>query len=254
MPTFYYEQMMDDHTCAVVSDCATTAGTWVSWCSRYSEASTTGYITYEFQAAQSAAWRVWVLSDNVSTTSAEYSRNMHPVPQRAISEEEREQLREQSQRDNEARLQRYAEERRLIAEAQQLMTEQLAVTTAKSKELLEQYLSDEQREEHNIFGNFHVIGQDGTRFRVETRRTGNVVEVNEDNEAVARYCLHAVAPVPVYDDMLIALLMLKHDLENYRRIANKTEIRRVGPSRRAVRLPRYAMHEEQPAAQEPQPA
>jgi hypothetical protein len=56
-----------------------------------------------------------------------------------------------------------------------------------------------------------------------------VLEIAEkDNKevAVARYCLHAVAPVPLADDMLIALVLLRSNEAEYHRIANKTAFER----------------------------
>ena len=68
---------------------------------------------------------------------------------------------------------------------------------------------------------FHVTGPSGARYRVECNRThGNVFEVDAQGRKLRGFCSYALQNVPAYDANVAQMLMLQHDDEAFRRVAN----------------------------------
>ncbi len=102
---------------------------------------------------------------------------------------------------------------------------QRALANEHALKLLTAQLDDTQRTDLAATGSFKLTSKEGRKYQIQCRRAGNVVEyVIEDGVeiAIARYCYHFIDHVPVADDMLLALLMLRFKEAEYLRIANKS--------------------------------
>lgn len=197
-----------------------TGSAWVGWC-QSTNASTIIRVKVNWDGSQAAleAWEAWQAICWDDSPRA-YVGKVKP--------------REQTAEEREAEKQRLLEENRRLVAAREEAERKLAEETARRKKaeetaelLLISYLDTLQKAQYEREKAFTVIGESGKRYRVERRRSGNVVELEERDGkhlGVARYCAHHVADVPVGDDMLAAMLMLRHDEKEYLKIANRTKV------------------------------
>ncbi len=90
----------------------------------------------------------------------------------------------------------------------------------RAKALLESVMDEEQRKEAAEKSQFHVRSSKGKVFRIRTTHaSGNVEEIDEKGEAVARYCAHPRG-VPLGDQLLAQKLALETDEESFLKVAN----------------------------------
>lgn len=96
----------------------------------------------------------------------------------------------------------------------------------RAKQLLLELLSSEQQAEYREDSAFHVIAEDGTRYRVKEGWSGNVEELDAEGQPVARFCIHPREQVPIADNMALQKMLLETDVVRFRSVANKTDIPR----------------------------
>jgi hypothetical protein len=92
---------------------------------------------------------------------------------------------------------------------------------AAARELLLSMLDDEQRDEYEGDGRFHVHTADGERcYRITKGQSGNVLLI-KDGRAKRRYCIHPPGlRYPDEDAMVAQMMMLETDEAEFLRIAN----------------------------------
>jgi len=99
----------------------------------------------------------------------------------------------------------------------------------RARDLLIEHLTPEQRETFVRHGWFVVEGgQSKTRYRIHTDRgpAGNIHELDITGNAVAQLCGHIRhMSLPLCDEVLAQMIMLKADEEGYRRLANRSRLR-----------------------------
>lgn len=117
----------------------------------------------------------------------------------------------------EARAARYARKARRDARRREL-------AEVRGQRLLHELLTDEQAAEYAERRSFHVRVRDRT-FRVNRGKAGNITEVDEAGQAIAKYCVHLYGDEPTEDSMVAQLLMLQTDIEEFERRANITRYR-----------------------------
>lgn len=91
----------------------------------------------------------------------------------------------------------------------------------KAKKLLIEHLSTAQRDEYEKTGSF-VVTVEGTRYRIDTGRSGNVKEYDQAGKLIYSYCIHPREDVPDEDTMLAQKLLLETDTPAFKRIANRS--------------------------------
>lgn len=243
MPPYEYSEFVDYMRCGS-SGTGTCAQVWYEWNVRYDgngrpTAFTTnasdpwGAWVHECGGSTETTYdrhgymEVWVKWNSNSATGHQtymklsQPRNAPPLEAHVYTEEElaeRSRLAAERQAEGEARVKRWEEE-------EKARKEKLREIEAVAERLLLSYLDDEQTKDYEAAQAFHVISQEGKRYRIERKRSGNVLELEKQEGqevAVARYCLHSVAHVPLGDDMLVALIMLRSSEKEYKQIANRT--------------------------------
>ncbi len=100
-----------------------------------------------------------------------------------------------------------------------LSREMRDLANRRSRQLLETFLSLEQRKELANSRAFHVRAPDDKIYRIRYRHQHNV-DLIENGQATVRYCLIMKEPVPIYDLMLGQKILLEKDPETFFRIAN----------------------------------
>lgn len=98
----------------------------------------------------------------------------------------------------------------------------------RAKALLEESLSEKQREEMEKERYFTVESKDSKRrYRVRTDkgRHGNIEELDEQGRAVATLCCAPQGAIPLGDALLGQKLALEADEEMFRKAANRTALR-----------------------------
>jgi hypothetical protein len=164
---------------------ASTTNTWYTWNGDWNS------------TASSTTWNLWCSSDTTSNAcNAEYG-NAYRQP---TTEERAESERVRAER----------EERRRAAKA-------------KAEALLQENLSERQREELSAHRYFTVEGgQSKRRYRVKAGMGchGNIIEVDEAGCEVNSLCAAPRGDIPEGDYLLSQKLFLEHDEERFRQIAN----------------------------------
>lgn len=90
----------------------------------------------------------------------------------------------------------------------------------RAKDLLESAMDEEQRKEAAEKSQFRVRSSKGKMFRIRTTHaSGNVEELDEHGEPVARFCAHPRG-VPLGDQLLAQKLALETDEEAFLAVAN----------------------------------
>lgn len=92
-----------------------------------------------------------------------------------------------------------------------------AITLRTSYRLLRRHLSPQQLDEFREHKHFHVVTKSGRRLRIAPKEL--VIEFNENNEQIARYCIHPVEPLPAGDVMLSQKFLLEAEEEMFFKIA-----------------------------------
>ncbi len=102
--------------------------------------------------------------------------------------------------------------------------ESVAAATARSRELLVNWLEAEQRASFEAHGWFDVLGSSGRRWRINPGQVGNVslMRSDEGNVPEATYCAHPPG-VPVHDAHLVQALVIASDEEAFIRVANRID-------------------------------
>jgi predicted protein tyrosine phosphatase len=147
-------------------------------------------------------WTTW--QNNTASSNTVYpQRYAQPAPLTA------EQIAEQ-----EARFAKL--ERRRKREVRQRQIAEL-----RAQRLLHELLTDEQAKEYAERKSFHVRVRDRT-FRINRGLAGNITEIDEAGNQLAKYCVHLYGQEPTEDSMVAQLLMLQTDLAEFERRANVT--------------------------------
>ena len=96
----------------------------------------------------------------------------------------------------------------------------------KAQELLLHHLTEEQRESFLVAGFFMVVGQrTKKRYRISRNSfSGNIQELGQNNDTVARLCCHLGCNFPLADHLLAQKLSLEADEDAFLRLANRNEI------------------------------
>lgn len=149
-----------------------------------------------------------------------------------LTEEEKQQKEEKRLAAQAAYEERRIEHERLHKEWQ----EHQELINTRAKTLLLSLLDEQQKQDYERRRDFVVKAQSGKRYLVQcTSRSGNVVELDDEDRKIARYCLHSSEAVPLCDDIIVAVLMLRGHEEEYLRIANMTCL--YTPDRREQQAP-----------------
>lgn len=129
-------------------------------------------------------------------------------------------------------------ERRRIAAVERQAREDAAYAayleaTKRAAALLVEVLDRDQAKEYAERERFHVQvrkpGEAGLRtFRICRGKAGNVRELNDSGQEVARYCVHLFDGSPDEDTMVAQKLMLETDPEQFIRRANRTPLHPQG--------------------------
>ena len=147
-------------------------------------------------------WERWVAQD-------EGKREQREIARRQIENEL------QGRRERES-ARRAEEERRKQNEA---------LANKRSLAILSHHLTDEQRQEYIIKRLFHFEAKSGRVYRLQEGTHGNVFAV-ENGKDVERFCIQpSDSRLPKPDVVLAQLLMLKTNEEEFRRIANISNLR-----------------------------
>lgn len=131
----------------------------------------------------------------------------------AESEEQKKLRAEQEARwraEDAIRQQKYAEEQRLLLEAQ-----------ARARKLLLSCLTPEQKASLEKLKFFYVTARSGRKYRIDEGTHGNVKVVDRDNRVIERLCIQPNG-VPVGDSMLAQKLLIETAEDVFRQHANIT--------------------------------
>ena len=96
---------------------------------------------------------------------------------------------------------------------------------ARSLQLLESHLAEDQLTEFRTQGIFHVGLRDGRIFRF-CKRFGHNVHLMEEGACTVEYCIITIERVPLYDQMLAQKVLLEALPEEFFRIANRRTLPR----------------------------
>lgn len=107
-----------------------------------------------------------------------------------------------------------------------LRTEELAFAKGRARLLLVENLTDEQREEFERAGQFHVRSQRGRRYCLRLGRTHNVFEVDRVGQRLTEICCHVRDAVPDEDNLLAQKLALELMEDDFLRTANRWDLTR----------------------------
>jgi hypothetical protein len=104
--------------------------------------------------------------------------------------------------------------------------EKQAAAAKRAQELLREHLSTKQRKSLDKHGWFLVEGGRSKKtYRIQAGQcAGNIYELNEAEQEVARYCVHASYEIPLGDQLLAQTISLRYDEDHIIGKANKTEI------------------------------
>ena len=91
--------------------------------------------------------------------------------------------------------------------------------------LLLSVLSDEQCKEFKKHGRFHVTVNSGRTYRITHGWAGNVYGLDEEGKVNESLCIHPKERIPNADNMLAQLLWLMNDEDDFREIANISDVR-----------------------------
>jgi hypothetical protein len=117
---------------------------------------------------------------------------------------------------------REQQERAAAAQAERQQRERAAEVRAEA--LLLELLDDEQQAQWRRQQTVDVRGcRSGKLYRLQRRRIGNVIERAGDR-AVASYCIHHPASIPLEDQVAAQKLLLETNEDEFLRIANRTPI------------------------------
>lgn len=101
-----------------------------------------------------------------------------------------------------------------------------AQAVKKSQDLLLSQLNETQAAMYKDKAKFHVIGADGVRYEIDcTKRMHNVFALDDKNERTEEFCIYQTGNTPLADNHLAQKLLLEHDVEAFRRIANRRRLR-----------------------------
>ena len=136
-----------------------------------------------------------------------------PIPPPVVSPEEQERRRQ-------------AEAARMAVwqEQERIRKEQQAEADKRAERLLHSQLSGRQRRQYRRDKSFIVTGKDGHTYKIERAWSGHVFRLDSRNRKIERFCIHPEISVPLPDNQLAAKLMLEADPEQFRRIANVTQL------------------------------
>jgi hypothetical protein len=100
---------------------------------------------------------------------------------------------------------------------------------ATARELLLSLLDERQRDEYERLRRFTVIGADGEEYRIyRDGKSGNICRLNaEKTLEVDQFCIHDYEGLPDEDTYIAQKLLLETDPQAFRRIANRTPMRRA---------------------------
>lgn len=102
--------------------------------------------------------------------------------------------------------------------------ERLRVRAERAEALLVEHLNDVQRAEYAAHGQFHIVGSSGRRYCIRHGRMHNVFAVNEAGLEVIEFCGHVGDDVHNADNLLAQKLMIEHDENRFREIANASHL------------------------------
>lgn len=106
----------------------------------------------------------------------------------------------------------------------------------RAQEFLLEHLNEAQKKDFREHGGFEVISQTGRRFRIDYGSAANIYQLDKKGNRIGRYCIvpkdHYIS---VYDQLLMQMLMLQHNEDEFMRIAigevirlNRSLLERVG--------------------------
>lgn len=198
-----------DSGTSATTDCIT-ADSGVDWTTWTSETSVS--------ACSSGVWYAW--ADNAGVVQNKHVRmSAQPYVQRQLTAEEIEAQRVQQEQ--------YAEQRR-IQQAQWALESRLRelakeAAEVKAKELLQAFLSDEQRKSLDEMSAILVKSERDKLYRVYKDEFKRVEELDADGEVVAWHCIHPAGTIPEHDSILAKKMMLEVSEDAFRRIAIRTD-------------------------------
>jgi hypothetical protein len=183
---------MFDYPTSTTCTCNDSSTIWTPWCETANTTATTNTTTI---------WYHWA-SDNCTGSDVCVKATWKP-PQ----ETPEEIARREAER-------RKAEEIRVKAEE-------------RANELLRELLAPDQRVQYDEKRRFYLVAQSGKRYEVDcTRRQHNVYEVDAVGKRLEEHCIYARADnqLPLGDNAAAQLLLLQHDEQEFRRIANQRRL------------------------------
>lgn len=191
---------------------------WKIWAGGTSSVSTS------FSSSADSAWTGWVnlTSSDTIDTDATWATWVGEVSFKAMSSPAREVISPEKVALSVAE----SEQRMVIRQVEAdraLMERQIA--DAKAKELLIQFLTPEQTAMLETMKAIAVQSVTGKQYRIRKGWAGNIDELNERGEVVARLCVHPNINIPEYDNMLGQMLALQTDEAGLLRIANRSLVR-----------------------------
>ncbi len=210
--------------------CCDTSDAWGGWTGSTCTATTTsttawrcwtGGTTATTSSITGSVWMRWTASTGDTTIvlpAANYDYSPPPV----LTEAEKLVQAEAARKRAEEAAER-AEKERIRAEEARKQAEEAA---ARAEKLLLEMLDKQQRKEYAKDKSFHVVGQDGEKYKIKHGWSGHVERVVK-GKSVERFCIHPRVQVPVQDNQLLAKLMLETDPVGFKKIANRTELATV---------------------------
>jgi hypothetical protein len=178
------------------SSTTSTAGTWSVW----NDATNSTATAYDY------VWYTWT-SDSATSVKAKYQYQPIQFQQPAPTKEELEKRERVAQEFIERQSREREERERLRKEAEE-----------RSRELLEDMLDDEQKQQLEKDHSFLVSVKSGRKYRIRKGITHNI-DVLEGDKKVEELCVYA-GGVPEYDNMAAQLLWLLWNEEALRKKAN----------------------------------
>jgi hypothetical protein len=123
------------------------------------------------------------------------------------------------------------------AQLEGFLSFQSAEARGRAEALLKELLTEGEFRQLDRSGYLAVPSRSrpGRIYRVPLHPGRMLVEVYQDGIPLMALCIQSVEPVPDGDAVLMHKLMIEGDEEAYLRIANRFELARYRPGRRAVR-------------------
>lgn len=185
-----------------VQNIGTNAVTWVAWNTDITSSSTA-------TCSNIVTWQIW--NNNYGGTSSLNTYVNAYGGQRGICH---------TSVESAAREEREAKQRAEFLRAE----EERAKARERAEKLLRENLDDQQIEELDTKGHFHLesIQANGERrkYRINRGRARNVQLISPEGAVLRTYCAHPVEDVPDADTMLAQKLYLEGAEEEFLRIAN----------------------------------